>query len=92
MSRAAASSNTTSAQARAVERSVGRAVLGSERREHRGVARLPGRGQRMGEAVGVGDVDAERGERVRHRGLAAADAAGEADDERIGAHGMSQDA
>ena len=63
----------------AVERAVGRhhavAEAGADRR-HRGAA---GRGQFMGDGVGVDHRDAVRGEQVGNGALAAADAAGEAD-------------
>jgi hypothetical protein len=38
-------------------------------------ARRARRGQRMRQAIGVGDLDTKRGERLRHRRFAAADAA-----------------
>ena len=59
-----------------------------ERRDDRAWPGCARRGQRVREAVGVGDLDAERGERVGHRRLAAADAAGQADDERMTSSGQ----
>ena len=46
--------------------------------------RFPWRRQRVGEAIGVRDVDAQPREGVGDRRLAAADAAGEADRELHG--------
>ena len=68
------------AQATAVERPVGAGEPGTECREDRVVAGLSRGGECVGKAVGVGDVDAERRECVGDRGLAAADASGQADD------------
>ncbi len=72
------------AQTRAVERAVGASKRRAERRQHGRVPRLSGGGQRVGEAIGVGDIDAERGEGVGDGRLAAADASGEPDDEGHG--------
>ena len=54
----------------------------AERRHDGGMARLPGCGERVRQPVGIGDLDAERPERIGNRRLAAADAAGQADYKR----------
>ncbi len=69
------------AQSRAVDFAVRRQRDIGELRANRRIARLPRRRQPMRQQIGIDDLDAERGERVRHRGLAAADAPGQADDE-----------
>ena len=70
------------AQPRAVERAIGKEVARSECFEDSRVARLARGGDRMRDGVGVGDIGAQRGERIGHGRLAAADATREPDDQR----------
>ena len=72
------------AQSRTIERSIGTGERGSERAQHRRVSGRAWRSQRMGEPVGIGDVDAAQRERVGDGRLAAPNPTGQSDDERHG--------
>jgi hypothetical protein len=70
------------AQSRPIERSIGTQQRIAKRIEHSGVARLTRSRQRVGDGVGVRDLDAKSGEAIGHHRFAAADSAGETDHER----------
>jgi hypothetical protein len=69
------------AQRAAIQRAVGREDAGPERRRDGAMALAARRRELVRDLVGVGDFDAERAKRRGDRRLAAADAAGEADDQ-----------
>jgi hypothetical protein len=74
----------------AVKRARGRddrvAEFGADRRH----GRSAGRGQLVGNGIGVDDGDAARGKAIADRALAAADAAGKADDEAHFGHSNTE--